>query len=114
MSSQSKTRDTAAPTPTENEIKQGDRALKRSIVFSATRCTIQYVLLPFVLPVIGVASTIGAAISAVLSLIALGTVWFNVRDLWHTSWKYRYLGMALVMTCVIAVFLYLDARVLMR
>jgi hypothetical protein len=102
----------AAPAPSAGEIKRGDRAFKQSLLFSATRCTIQYVLLPFVLPFIGVAGAIGAAIATALSLIALGTVWFNVRDLWHTSWRYRYLGMALVMTVIIVIFLAFDVRAL--
>jgi hypothetical protein len=103
---------TPAEQPTTAEIKRGDRAMTRSIVFSATRCTIQYVLLPFVLPLFGLANSIGAAISLVLSGIALATVWYNVKDLWHTSWRYRYLGMAAVMSAIIALFVVLDIRAL--
>jgi hypothetical protein len=103
-----------AERPTSTEIGRGDRALKRSILFSATRCTIQYVLLPFVLPFFGLANSIGAAISMALSVVALGTVWYNVKDLWHTSWRYRYLGMALVMSAIIAIFVVFDVRALMR
>jgi hypothetical protein len=112
MSTQTQTTPTASQ-PTSAEIKRGDRAMRRSILFSATRCTIQYVLLPFVLPLFGLAGSIGAAIGLAFSGIALATVWYNVKDLWHTSWRYRYLGMALVMTAIIALFVVLDVRALL-
>jgi FtsH-binding integral membrane protein len=101
-----------APTPTPEQRRKGDRMAMGSILFAAVRCTIQYILLPFALPFVGVGGVVSAAISAVLSLVALGFIAFNIRDLWHTSWRYRYLGLGIGMTVVIAIFLYQDARVL--
>ncbi len=105
-----RSRPAAATTPEQR--RKGDRMALGSILFASVRCTIQYILLPFVLPLVGVGGAVSAAISAVLSLIALGFIIFNVRDLWHTSWRYRYLGLGIGMTVVIAIFLVQDARVL--
>lgn len=104
------TQSAAAPTPEQR--RKGDRMAMGSILFAATRCTIQYILLPFVLPFVGVSGTVSAVISIVLSLVALGFIAFNIRDLWHTGWRYRYLGLGIVMTIIIAIFLYQDMRVL--
>jgi hypothetical protein len=40
-------------TPTNPDVKRGDRIVGGSIVFVAIRCTLQYVVLPFILPFFG-------------------------------------------------------------
>jgi hypothetical protein len=98
--------------PNPAEVAKGDRMVKRSLVFSAVRCTIQYVLVPFVMPFVGLSSRFGAMLGIVVSLAALGMIAFNIRDLWSTSWRYRYLGMGIFFGLIIAVFLALDIRAL--
>ncbi len=104
---------TQLPQPTETQTRQGDRMALGSIALAAVRCTVQYILLPFVLPFFGVAGTVSTVISAILSVLALGMIAFNIRDLWHTSWRYRYLGLGMVMAIVIGIFLVQDARILL-
>jgi hypothetical protein len=95
------------------QTRRGDRMAIGSIVFAAVRCTVQYILLPFVLPFFGVAGTVSTIISMVLSVLALGVIVFNIRDLWRTSWRYRYLGLGVLMGIVIAIFLVQDVRMLL-
>lgn len=103
---------TPAPPPTPEEIKRGDRMVKGSIVFVAIRCTIQYIVLPFVLPLFGLGGGLALWLGIAIDLIALTTIAYNVHRLWHTSWRWRYLGLAVVMTAIIAVLLVQDLRVL--
>jgi hypothetical protein len=38
---------------------------------------------------------------------------YNIRRLWSTSWRWRYLGLSVIMIGVIGLFLYTDAQFLM-
>lgn len=96
--------------PNEKDIQRGDRILGGSMVFVAVRCTIQYVILPFVLPLFGMSDAISVALSTVLEVAALGMITYNLIRLWNTSWRWRYLGLSVVMGGLIAAFLYFDIR----
>jgi hypothetical protein len=80
----------------------------------AARCTLQYVILPFGLPVVvmGVSGSVALWLSIVISILALGMILFNLRRLWGTSWRWRYLALSLVASSVIVLFLYFDLMVL--
>ncbi|MEX1071032.1 MAG: hypothetical protein WEC37_00240, partial [Anaerolineales bacterium] len=79
-----------------------------SLLFVAVRCTLQYVLLPFVLPFMGLSNAISIVLSAIIDVIALGMIAYNIRRLWHTSWRTRYLVLSFIMVIIIGVFLYND------
>lgn len=83
------------------------------IVFVAIRCTLQYVLLPFVLPFVGLNDSVSVAISAVIDVIALGMIAYNIRRLWNTSWRWRYIALSVVMISILAVFLIKDFNFLL-
>jgi hypothetical protein len=94
--------------PSPADVKRTDRLMGGSLLFVAIRCTLQYVLLPFVLPFMGLNNTISVGLSVVIDLIALGMIAFNIKRLWNTSWRWRYLALSVVMVAIIAVFLYND------
>ena len=81
------------------------------MVFVAARCTIQYIILPFVLPLFGITDTFSVAISLVLEFIAAGMIFFNIHRLWPTSWRWRYLMLSVGMLALIAILVYEDVRV---
>jgi len=102
-------------TPVEEldpDVEVGRRVLGGSMVVVAIRCTLQYVVLPFVLPFLGVGAQVSLWLSAVLEVFALGLMVYNVRRLWRTSWRWRYLGLSLVMGAVLVLFLVLDLQAL--
>jgi hypothetical protein len=101
----------AAPTPAQ--VKSSDRAMGGYIVFVAIRCTLQYVLLPFVLPFVGLNNSVSVAISAVIDVVALGMIAYNIRRLWNTSWRWRYVALSVVMISILAVFLVKDFNFLL-
>ncbi len=99
-------------TTTNQDIKRGDRIMGGSLLFVAIRCTLQYVILPFVLPFIGLSSTFSIVISAILEVVALAVIIYNIQRLWHTSWRWRYIGLSVFTVTIIVIFLYYDARLL--
>lgn len=96
--------------PTPEQVRGADRYTGGYLLFVCVRCTLQYVLLPFVLPFFGLGGQIGTTLSMMIDLVALGMISFNVYRLWNTSWRYRYLALGLIMIGILVVFLYNDIR----
>jgi hypothetical protein len=97
----------------ETRLKRSDRILGGSLIFVAIRCTLQYVVLPFILPLFGVGGSFSIVISLVLVVFAIGLMAFNVWQLWPTTWRWRYLAMSVVMASLVGVFIYTDIVALM-
>lgn len=72
------------------------RALTFGLLLSAVRCTLQYVVLPFVLPWIGVTAAIPPWLTLALGVLALAALARNVRALWRMRharrWSYIFLA----------------------
>ncbi|MFN7209124.1 MAG: hypothetical protein ACK4P1_01865 [Aggregatilineales bacterium] len=87
-----------------------ERAFNLSLAISAVRCIIQYTILPFVLPVIGVATNAAVPISLAINLIAVVAIFFSLRRFWQTNYKgkWQYLIIATFALIFIAVFVYAD------
>ncbi|NUM46258.1 MAG: hypothetical protein HUU38_16265 [Anaerolineales bacterium] len=100
-------------TSPETRLKRGDRIMGGSLIFVAIRCTLQYVVLPFILPFLGLGGTFSVVISLVLEGVALGMMAYNVWQLWDTSWRWRYLTMSAVMATLVGIFIVVDVRILM-
>jgi len=76
---------------------------------------VQYVLLPFVLPWIGVAASIPPWITLALGGLALLLLTRNVRYLWrlHHARRWSYLWLAMVVGSALVVFMVVDVRSLL-
>ena len=83
----------AGPATVNNESAQ--RMFSQSILISATRCLLTYVLLPIVAPAIGVATGIGPAVGIPLGLVAMSFDVLAVRRFWLADHKYRWLCTAI-------------------
>ncbi len=99
--------------PTDKAVSRADRAIGGAMAFAAVRCTVQYILLPFVLPWFGLTGAFSAALSLVIEVLALGLIVYNLKQLWRTNWRWRYLGLSAVMISVMGVFAYVDILALM-
>ena len=97
---------------TEKQLRDAGLVTGGSMMFVAVRCTLQYVILPFVLPFMGLSSTLSVTLSVLLEVVALAAIVYNVRRLWHTDWRWRYLGFSTLIVFVILVFLSSDIRAL--
>ncbi len=98
----------ALPAPVE-------RAFTFAILLSALRCTVQYVILPFVLPWIGVVAEVPAWVTLALSLLAFFSLARSVRLLWRMrhAQRWNYLILAFVVLAALLLFVFVDARSLL-
>lgn len=81
------------------------RSTTTALVISGIRCTITYLLVPALAPVIGILDTFGAPVSIALSIVAIGMGIAGVRRFWmadHRSrWAYTgFIGLVLVLLSV--------------
>lgn len=98
----------------ETEITEEGWPFQTSVLVSAVRCTVRYMLLPFVLPLAGIASGAALAVLLVLDVIAGITIVSTLRRLWRAEdpRRWQYLLMALGMTVLIGFFFFTDVRVM--
>jgi ABC-type iron transport system FetAB permease component len=99
-----------ASAPIEPLPQPAQRALRFGLLLSAVRCTIQYVLLPFVLPWIGVSGAVPPWLTLVLGALAIGALARNVRTLWRLrhAQRWSYLFLAAVIGSALVVFAAVD------
>lgn len=92
------------------------RALTFALLLSALRCTVQYVVLPFVLPWIGLAAAIPPWITLILGTVALASLARNVRIMWRTrhARRWSYLTIAGIVGASLLLFTVVDLRALLR
>jgi hypothetical protein len=68
------------------------RIFSLSILLSATRCLLSYVMLPILLPAIGLARGVGPAIGIPIGLLALVFDYLGMRRFWladhHRRWAF--------------------------
>ncbi len=69
--------DQPSATPTVS-TDAANRAFSTSILISATRCTLTYVVFPWFLPAIGIAGGVGPGLGIVIGVIAIG---FNIASI---------------------------------
>lgn len=92
------------------------RALTFALLLSGLRCTVQYLVLPFVLPWIGVAASISPWLTLTLSALAVVFLVRNVRRLWKVRHdrRWSYLLVAGVVTASLLLFVFVDLRTLLH
>ena len=76
------------------------RAFQTSIMVATVRCLLMYIVFPFVLPALGIASGVGPIIGIPISLIAITAIVMSVRRFWRADhskrWHYTVLGGAVI------------------
>jgi MFS-type transporter involved in bile tolerance (Atg22 family) len=82
------------PPPADEEVmpeeaKEG-RTIGLALVISGVRCTLQYLILPVVLPLIGLASGFSLIIAMALDLVALWLLISGLRYFWRTRHPHRF------------------------
>ncbi len=76
------------------------KAFQTSILVATVRCMLMYVVFPFVLPAIGVASGVGPWIGLPISLVAMVAIVMSIRRFWRADhskrWHYTVIGTTVV------------------
>ena len=66
------------------------KAFSTSILVSATRCLLTYVVLPFVAPALGWAAGVGPWIGMPLSVVGIGANVLSIRRFWAADHRWRW------------------------
>jgi hypothetical protein len=84
---------TAPTAPSPAEVAQ--RTFSISILISAVRCLLTYIVLPFVAPLIGLAPSVGPVIGIVVGVVALVANAVSIRRWWRADHRLKW-----PMTCI--------------
>lgn len=93
---------------------RGERALTLGLIISGVRCILQYAILPFVLPVIGIAGNFAIHISLVINAVAAVSILYSVTRLWRINYKrkWAYTIVAVTALVILTAFTVLDLQAL--
>ena len=76
------------------------KAFQTSILVATVRCLLMYIVFPFVLPAIGVASGVGPWIGLPISVVAIVAIVMSIRRFWRADhskrWHYTVIGSAVI------------------
>lgn len=86
-----------------------EKAFSTSILISATRCLLTYVVLPFVAPLVGIAKDVGPGFGIAIGVVAIGSNVLTIRRFHRAQHRWRWAYTAIAVT-VIAMLLVLMAR----
>ena len=86
------------------------RAFSTSILVSATRCLLTYVVLPFVAPALGLAAGVGPAIGIPVGVVAIVCNVLTIRRFWAADhrWRWAYTAISLSVIVLLTILLVED------
>lgn len=92
------------PKATADEAR---KAFQTSLMVATVRCLLMYIVFPFVLPLIGVASGVGPWIGLPISLLAITAITMSIRRFWRADhskrWHYTVFGGLVICFLVVLV-----------
>lgn len=92
------------PKASANEAR---KAFQTSLMVATVRCLLMYIVFPFVLPAVGVASGVGPWIGLPISLAAIVAITMSIRRFWRADhskrWHYTVFGGLVVCFLVVLV-----------
>lgn len=93
---------------------KSERALTWSLAFAGIRCVLQYAVLPFILPILGVGADVAAPISLAINIVAIISLSYSVRRMWQINYRHKwaYTGVAAVALVILIAFILLDIGIL--
>jgi uncharacterized membrane protein len=104
------------PTPLveQEDSEKAQQAFSFALLFSGVRCILMYVVLPFILPLIGLAGNFSIWIDIAINVVAICAIFYSLRRFWQTGYerRWQYLPVALVALFVLVAFIGLDIATL--
>jgi hypothetical protein len=71
-------------------------AFQKSLLFTTCRCLLMYIILPFVLPAVGIARGVGPIIGIAIGILAMVSIVYSIRRFWRADhskrWHYTIFG----------------------
>lgn len=84
-----------------------ERRFSQSMVVSGTRCLLAYLVFPFLLPVLGLADSVGPAVGVAIGLVAIVFNGLSIRRFWRSDHRLKRLVIT-VNAAVIVLLCYLT------
>ncbi len=81
----------SSPSGTDTEkttAEDAEQVFSQSIIISATRCVLTYVIFPFAAPIVGLAG-VGPWVGVVLSLVAIYFNVYSIRRFWAADHRWK-------------------------
>ncbi len=80
------------------------------MLISTIRCTLTYLVFPFVLPALGLVSDTGVVISIVIGMLAITCDIFAIRRFFAVDhkWRWHFSTIAFSVVCLLAILLVKD------
>ena len=100
--------------PREAVATTSSQPFETPLLVSAVRCLLRYIVLPFVLPLVGVATGAALGILLTVDVIAAIAIVATLRRLWRLQHprRWQYLALALALAVLVGFLFMSDARVL--
>jgi hypothetical protein len=85
-------------------------SFQRSMLISAIRCTLTYVVFPFVVPAVGFATGVGPVVGIVIGVVAMTCDVFAIRRFFAVDhrWRWHFSAIALAVIGLLSVLLVQD------
>lgn len=87
--------------PAGVSVDSAHAAFQRSMAISALRCTLTYVVFPFLVPVVGFTAGVGPAIGIIIGVIAIACDVFTVRRFFAVDHRWRWQFSTLIVMVVV-------------
>lgn len=75
-------------------------SFQKSLVWTAARCLLMYIVFPFVLPPLGIAIGVGPVIGIIIGLLAMVAIVYSIRRFWRADhskrWHYTVFGSLII------------------
>jgi hypothetical protein len=85
-------------------------SFQRSMLISAIRCTLTYVIFPFVMPAVGFATGVGPVVGIVIGVVAITCDVYTIRRFFMVDhrWRWHFSAVALAVIGLLTVLLVQD------
>ena len=102
----------SATTPVE---EPAERVFSRSVIISGIRCTLTYVVFPFIAPLVGIAASVGAVLGVAIGLVAIAFNVMSIRRFFRADHPYKWWASAMNVAVILllVVLFVIDSQTLL-
>ncbi len=77
------------------EEAPAERVFSKSVVISGIRCLLTYVVFPFVAPIVGITSSVGAVVGVLIGIVAIVFNVLSIRRFFAADHPYKWWASAM-------------------
>lgn len=75
--------------PAVEDQEDAEKVFSKSILVSAIRCLITYIFVPFIAPLIGLASGVGPVLGITIGTVAIIANFVSIRRFWKADHRWK-------------------------